>query len=73
MQLLLGEIPDRAIFRRAMLRRALAPYRDLTQGASVCVCVRARVFCVGGTVVEMRACVCVHMCLSALVFVCVRF
>lgn len=30
-QLLLGEIPDRAIFRRAMLRRALLPYRDLTQ------------------------------------------
>jgi 26S proteasome regulatory subunit N3 len=31
-QLLLGQIPDRATFRRPVLRRSLLPYRELTQG-----------------------------------------
>ena len=31
-QLLLGEIPDRATFREAILRKPLLPYFQLTQG-----------------------------------------
>lgn len=31
-QLLLGQIPDRALFRHPILRRSLLPYRELTQG-----------------------------------------
>jgi len=32
-EMLLGDIPDRALFRTPDLKRALAPYFQLTQGA----------------------------------------
>jgi 26S proteasome regulatory subunit N3 len=34
-ELLLGEIPDRAVFRQAPMRKTLQPYFQLTQGKSL--------------------------------------
>ena len=44
-QLLLGEIPDRATFREPFLRKTLVPYFQLTQGwctlcYNSCVCLK---------------------------------
>ena len=36
-ELLLGDIPDRAIFRQPSMRKTLAPYFQLTQGTQLVV------------------------------------
>ena len=34
-QLLLGEIPERSLFRQPMLKKALVPYLHITQGKEI--------------------------------------
>ena len=41
-ELLIGEIPEREIFRGAIFRKALLPYMHLTQGVSPCSLINIR-------------------------------
>jgi len=38
-ELLMGEIPERRIFREEVLKKSLKPYMEIAQGASLIICI----------------------------------